>query len=87
MVLPTLTNMSDESPAQGVEITFVGAPPLSRLERASGVSDVVIDGPVLRCVVRGSFQPFLEAISGHEVISLRTGPAMASPTSVLGEGR
>jgi hypothetical protein len=30
---------------------------------------VEIDGSVLRCVVCGSFQSFLEALRGHEVIS------------------
>jgi hypothetical protein len=34
------------------------------------VSEVEIDGPVLRCLVLGSFQPFLEALRGHEVICL-----------------
>jgi len=69
--------MVDESPAQGVEVTFVGAPPRNRLERASGVSEVAIEGQVLRCVVHGSFQPFLEALLGHEVISLTTHAATA----------
>lgn len=57
---------------QRVEISFVGAPPASQIERASGVSEVETDGSVLRCVVYGSFQPFLEALRGHEVISLKT---------------
>jgi len=39
-----------------------------------GVSDVEIDGRILRCVVLGSFQPFLEALRGHEVISLKSLP-------------
>ena len=47
-------------------------PPVDQVERASGVSDVVRDGRVLRCLVCGSFQPFLEALRGHEVVSLRT---------------
>ena len=47
-------------------------PPVRQVERASGVSDVVSDGRVLRCLVCGSFQPFLEALRGHEVVSLRT---------------
>jgi hypothetical protein len=55
-----------------VEVSFVGAPPARQVERASGVSEVEVDGPVLRCVVCGSFQPFLEALQGHEVISLRS---------------
>jgi ABC-2 type transport system ATP-binding protein len=53
-----------------VEVSFVGAPPAQRVARASGVSEVEIDGPILRCTVTGSFQPFLEALRGHEVIGL-----------------
>jgi hypothetical protein len=48
----------------------VGAPPTLQVARASGVSEVEADGPVLRCLVCGSFQPFLEALRGYEVISL-----------------
>jgi hypothetical protein len=33
---------------------------------------VEIDGQVLRCTVCGSFQPFLEALRGHEVINLKS---------------
>ena len=64
--------MAWELPVQRVEISFVGAPPASQIERASGVSEVEIDGSILRCIVFGSFQPFLEALRGHEVISLKT---------------
>jgi hypothetical protein len=64
--------MTEELPPQRVAVSFVGVPPLRELERASGVSDVEIDGRVLRCLVRGSFQPFLEALRGHEVVSLES---------------
>ena len=65
--------MAEEIPElQRVEVTFVGAPPASQVERAAGVSDIEVDGPVLRCTVYGSFQPFLEALRGHEVLSLRS---------------
>jgi hypothetical protein len=64
--------MFEEPPTQRVEVSFVGAPPVQQIERASGVSAVEIDGPILRCLVRGSFQPFLEALRGHEVISLES---------------
>jgi len=57
---------------QRVEVSFVGAPPARQVQRASGVSEVEIDGATLRCVVCGSFQPFLEALRGHEVISLKS---------------
>jgi len=55
---------------QRVEVSFVGQPPVRVVERAAGVSDVEVEGPTLRCLVHGSFQPFLEALRGHEVISL-----------------
>lgn len=65
--------MTEEVPAAvRVEVTFVGAPPAVQVARAPGVSDVDVDGLVLRCTVCGSFQPFLEALRGHEVISLRS---------------
>jgi hypothetical protein len=64
----------EELPVQRVEISFVGAPPLGQIERASGVSDVELDGTILRCLVYGSFQPFLEALRGHEVIRLTSTP-------------
>jgi hypothetical protein len=66
--------MSEELPVQRVEVMFVGAAPMRRIERASGVSDVEVNGSSLRCVVRGSFQPFLEALRGHEVLSLMSTP-------------
>jgi hypothetical protein len=59
---------------QRVEVKFVGMPPTRQMERASGVSEVEVDGRVIRCVVSGSFQPFLEALRGHEVVNLTSSP-------------
>lgn len=64
--------MTVDLPVQRVEVSFVGAPPVQPVKRASGVSEVEVDGSILRCLVCGSFQPFLEALRGHEVISLRS---------------
>ena len=64
--------MRAELPIQRVEVSFIGVPPAERIERASGVSEVQIDGRIVRCLVSGSFQPFLEASQGHEVISLKS---------------
>src|SRR5262249_58572744 len=64
-----------EQPAvQQVEVSFVGRPPTHQVARASGVSAVEADGSVLRCLVCGSFQPFLEALRGHEVTGLQATP-------------
>jgi hypothetical protein len=62
--------MTREPQTQRVEVTFVGTPPARQIERASGVSEVEVDGRTVRCLVCGSFQPFLEALRGHEVVSL-----------------
>jgi hypothetical protein len=64
--------MEDEVSPQRVEVTFVGSPPVRQVERASGVSDVRVEGSVLWCTVYGSFQSFLEALRGYEVISLKS---------------
>ena len=59
-----------------VEVTFVTTPPTHQIERASGVSEVVSDDRSLRCLVFGSFQPFLEALRGREVIGLTSIPVL-----------
>jgi len=69
--------MAEEPVTQRVEVTFVGLPPAGRVERASGVSEVEVHGSVLRCTIYGSFQPFLEALRGHEVVSLKSIPSEA----------
>ncbi len=72
--LPSLGAMTRRPPTQLVEVSFVGIPPARQVQRASGVSEVEVDGQSLRCLVCGSFQPFLEALRGHEVVGLRTSP-------------
>jgi hypothetical protein len=62
--------MTDEFMMQRVEVRFVGSPPVRQVARASGVSKIEVEQEILRCLVCGSFQPFLEALRGHEVISL-----------------
>jgi hypothetical protein len=84
---PRLSSMTTAHLIQRVEVSFVGTPPVQRIERASGVSQVEIDGPMVRCLVIGSFQPFLEALRGYEVVSLQSRPVVepASVTRVEGD--
>jgi hypothetical protein len=69
-----LAGMVEELRVHRVEVGFVGSPPARQVERASGVSDVTVEGSILRCLVCGSFQSFLEALHGHEVVSLTSMP-------------
>ncbi|HEY3611693.1 MAG TPA: hypothetical protein VGL06_29625 [Pseudonocardiaceae bacterium] len=79
--------MTAEYPTQRVEISFVGTPPVRQIAAASGVSEVDVDGLIVRCRITGSFQPFLEALRGHEVMTLHSAPALAPVSSprVAGE--
>jgi hypothetical protein len=86
-----LTTMTEELPNQRVEVRFVGPPPARQIARASGVSDVEVDGYRVHCFVCGSFQPFLEALQGYEVIALTATPLPSSaerrPDPAAGEGK
>jgi hypothetical protein len=85
--VPTVADMSTRLPVQRVEVSFVGAPPVSQIERASGVSDVKRHGRIVRCIVAGSFQPFLEALRGHEVMTLQSTPVIAASPRPNGVNR
>jgi hypothetical protein len=69
--------MTEELATQRVEVTFVGPPPARQIAQAMGVNEVEVDGHRVCCVVCGSFQPFLEALHGYEVISLTSTPALS----------
>jgi hypothetical protein len=75
--------MPEELPVRRVEVCFTGPVPARQVARASGVSEVEVEaeGSVLRCLVWGSFQPFLEALHGHEVIGLTATPAVITAPS------
>jgi hypothetical protein len=66
--------MVDVPASQRVEVTFVGTPPTRQIEQAQGVGDVHVEGRTVRCVIYGSFQPFLEALRGYEVVGLTATP-------------
>ena len=71
---PSVTAMTEELTIRRVEVSFVGRPPTQVLERTRGVTNIETEGPILRCLVWGSFQPFLEALRGHEVLVLESVP-------------
>jgi len=66
-----------------VEVSFVGSPPTAQVTRATGVSNVERTGHTIRCLVFGSFQPFLEALRGHEVERLISVPELGPTANVL----
>ena len=53
-----------------VEIDFTGDPPLEAIRRAAGVDAVTAEDHRVRCVVRGSFEPLLQALAGAHVANL-----------------
>jgi ABC-2 type transport system ATP-binding protein len=53
-----------------VEIEFVGSPP--KLDGIGGVTDVTVDGHVLRCQLSGSPTELLRAVAPHEVRTFTT---------------
>ncbi|HEY0493109.1 MAG TPA: hypothetical protein VGD57_06550 [Candidatus Dormibacteraeota bacterium] len=69
--------MTKELATKRVEVTFVGPLPARQIARATGVTEVKVDGHWMSCLVCGSFQPFLEALHGYEVISLSSTPALS----------
>ena len=53
-----------------VEIEFAGKVPLARLQSAQGVEDLRVVGNRVHCVVRGDFEPLMEAIAHAHVVNL-----------------
>jgi ABC-2 type transport system ATP-binding protein len=53
-----------------VEIDFAGDPPVEAIRRADGVDSVTVEDHRVRCVVRGSFEPLLQALAGAHVANL-----------------
>jgi hypothetical protein len=70
--------MNEDLQTRRVAVTFVGPPPVRQIARASGVSEVEVDGRQVRCLVSGSIQPFLEALHGYEVIGLTSSQPRAN---------
>ncbi len=76
--VPRFLDMSSEHPAWRVRAEITGKPPVDRIQRACGVSDVDVRGQVVRCRIDGSFQPFLEALRACEVVTLQSAPLTRS---------
>jgi hypothetical protein len=85
-ILPRFLFMNAEQPTHRVELSCVGPPPARRIQQTAGISEVVIDGPTVSCLVTGSFQPLLEALRGHEVITLQSTSAREPAPSLRSDG-
>jgi ABC-2 type transport system ATP-binding protein len=51
-----------------VEIKFAGTVPLAAIRAAQGVDRIEVDDHRVRCVVRGSFEPLMNALTGARVV-------------------
>ncbi len=52
-----------------VEIQFGGTVPVEAIKRAAGVDRVEVNHSRLRCIVRGSFEPLMQAVRDSHVIN------------------
>jgi ABC-2 type transport system ATP-binding protein len=53
-----------------VEIEFAGEVPVDAIRRAEGVDSVTVENHRLHCLVRGSFEPLMAAVTGAHVVNL-----------------
>src|SRR5215470_9529077 len=53
-----------------VEVEFAGDVPVEAVRRAAGVDGVTAENHRVRCVVRGSFEPLMDALVGAHVVNL-----------------
>jgi ABC-2 type transport system ATP-binding protein len=53
-----------------VEIEFLGAVPVDRIQAAEGVENVKPDDHRVSCLVRGSFEPLMKALASSDVVNL-----------------
>lgn len=67
-----LTAITEELPVQWVEISLLGAPPVQRIERATASARSKWMVQSCAGLVSGNFQPFLEAVRGYEVMSVKS---------------
>lgn len=61
-----------ERAVRKIEIVFDGPAPAAEFAALPGVSDVVTDGPTLRCLLDGRADALVKAAGRHTVISLRS---------------
>lgn len=71
--------MTEGQSPHRVEMRYVAAAPAQQVERSSVASEVEVNGTTLPCLVCSSSHPFLEALCGHEVISLESMSGQYSP--------
>ena len=53
-----------------LEIMFEGPPDEDRLRRVPGLGNVAVEGTSAKCVLRGSFEPLVDALSSMGVLDL-----------------
>ena len=53
-----------------VEVTFDEPIPAARFDQIDGVTEVEVDGPVLRCRLAGSADALIKAVADHAVVTL-----------------
>jgi ABC-2 type transport system ATP-binding protein len=71
LMLESLADLREKA-RHTVEVRFASPPPRGAFAGVPGISDVRLDGPVLRCAMQGVVDPLVKALARYHVIDLNS---------------
>jgi ABC-2 type transport system ATP-binding protein len=87
LMLESLSGLREKA-RHTVEVRFGSPPPAGAFSAISGITDVRLDGSVLRCTMRGVVDPLIKALGHYHVVDLNSREADLEDTflALYGEG-
>jgi len=71
LMLESLTELRQKA-RHAVEVRFAMPPPTDAFDHVPGISDVRLDGPLLRCTMQGVVDPLVKALGQYHVMDLNS---------------
>jgi ABC-2 type transport system ATP-binding protein len=71
LVLESLAELRDKA-THTVEVRFASPPPPAAFSGVPGISEVRLEGPVLRCTMQGVVDPLVKALGLYHVVDLNS---------------
>ncbi|HEX6933505.1 MAG TPA: ABC transporter ATP-binding protein [Streptosporangiaceae bacterium] len=71
LMLESLAGLREKA-RHSVEVRFGSPPPLDAFTAVPGITDVRVDGNVLRCTMQGVVDPLIKALSRYHVVDLNS---------------